>query len=84
MEMINCNAKENIATSKVSHCCARNAEGRESTTGEMKMARMSRIRQATTAMPTTLFIVPEYSILRIQANSLRCSASGLGTGALAE
>jgi len=88
--MTECKANENIATMRLSHCCARNAEGWESTTGETKMARMNKIRQTTSAIAKILFIVPEYSISCIRTDRgrvhrrpavglIRCSSHGAPT-----
>lgn len=56
-----CTAREIIATMKLNHCCARSADGWMSIIGEMKIVRMSRITQATSAINKILLIVPEYS-----------------------
>lgn len=68
---------EVIATRILSHCCARNADGSMSTIGEMKIARMNRITQATSAITKILFMVPEYSTCGVQPVSAVSRSAGL-------
>jgi hypothetical protein len=64
MQRTICSPTENMAMMKLNHCCARSAEGSMSTSGETKIARMNKIKQATRTIVMILSIASKYNISR--------------------